>query len=478
MEKADIIALMRELQYRQQYRKIDFIFPDEGEDDLTSSVSTWTRKLYPKHLEFFEAGAKYKQRWFSAANRVGKTRGFGCEFTYHVTGLYPHWWRGKRFSGPSSWWVVGQSSETVQKILQTELLGAVGDFGSGLIPKDLIDFTTLPSASKMGVSVSGFKVKHAAGGFSTIAFKSVEQGVLAFTGTANSVWIDEPVPTSIYTECVTRTATGDNILVVTATPITGLTDSILNFCEGDFRFGEINKFRIMMSATWWDVPHLSPDTRDNLLSSYPPYQRDARSKGIPQLGQGAVFPISEDDITCAPFEIPKHFKKHSSLDVGWKTTAACFFATDPDTRQIYMYSEYIAGELTPSQHAFNIIARGKDIPVAIDPASHGRSQADGQIIFDQLQEIGLDLHNAINAREAGLWGVLEMLQSGQLKIFTTCVKTIRDLLRMSRDDKGRVIDSSSFHCADAFRYGVMTRDIAKQIDGVKKDANWFSGGRW
>ncbi len=36
-----------------------------------------------------------------AANRVGKTEGAGgYEMTCHLTGRYPHWWEGRRFSGP------------------------------------------------------------------------------------------------------------------------------------------------------------------------------------------------------------------------------------------------------------------------------------------------------------------------------------------------------------------------------------------
>ncbi len=33
--------------------------------------------LYPKHLEFFAAGAAHREQLFMAANRVGKTEGVG-----------------------------------------------------------------------------------------------------------------------------------------------------------------------------------------------------------------------------------------------------------------------------------------------------------------------------------------------------------------------------------------------------------------
>jgi hypothetical protein len=36
----------------------------------------------------------------------------------------------------------------------------------------------------------------------------------------------------------------------------------------------------------------------------PAHERKARTKGIPVLGSGRVFPIDEDDLKVAAFEIP------------------------------------------------------------------------------------------------------------------------------------------------------------------------------
>lgn len=476
MTKDQIIQLIQELEYRKKWRKFDFVYPDKGRDDPNDPHSTWSRDLYKKHLEFFAHGANYKMRWSSSANRCGKTYSMAYELTCHLTGLYPTWWTGKRFTACQDWWVVGQSSQTVQQILQYELLGPIGEFGSGMVPLESIDPSSLPTATKIGVTIPGFKVLHASGGYSNVTFKSVEQGVLAFTGTAVSVWIDEPVPLPIFVECATRTMTGDNILVVTATPITGLTDAILNFCDGDFKYGEINKHKIMVGITWDDVPHLSQDAKESLLSSTPPYQRDARSKGIPQLGEGAVYPIGESQYVTDPFEIPPHFKRVIGMDVGYRMTAACYGAINPDTGEVYVTSEYLQGELTPVQHSINIKGRG-DYPIAIDPSSHGRAQADGQVIFDQLQDTGLDLYNAENAREAGLWTCLDLMQNGRLKVFNTCRNLIKEIGNMARDSKGKVVRSNEYHISDAFRYMVMTRDIAKTPTTSKKRVGHATSSR-
>src|SRR6516165_12482645 len=64
------------------------LFPDSG---------PLGREFYQKHLEFFAAGATYKERLFMAANRVGKTVAGAFEVTCHLTGRYPHWWQESRF---------------------------------------------------------------------------------------------------------------------------------------------------------------------------------------------------------------------------------------------------------------------------------------------------------------------------------------------------------------------------------------------
>ena len=68
------------------------------------------RELYPKHMQFFAAGAYAKERLFIAANRVGKTVSGAYEATCHATGLYPAWWQGRRFAGPTDGWACGTTS--------------------------------------------------------------------------------------------------------------------------------------------------------------------------------------------------------------------------------------------------------------------------------------------------------------------------------------------------------------------------------
>ena len=116
--------------------------------------------------------------------------------------------------------------------------------------------------------------------------------------------------------------------------------------------------RFVLTMGWSDVPHLSEDQRREMLAALPPHQRDARSKGIPQLGSGAIYPVPESEITVSDFEIPVHWPRAYGMDVGWNRTAAAFGALDRDSDILYIYSEHYRGQAEPSIHAQAIKARG------------------------------------------------------------------------------------------------------------------------
>lgn len=189
------------------------------------------RELYPRHLEFFAAGAIYRERCALAANRVGKTEGMGgYETALHLTGRYPKWWNGKRFSHPISAWAAGDTSKTTRDIIQEKLLGPAGAHGTGLIPADAIS----RKLAKPGVpdAVEMVYVKHVAGGVSELGFKSYDQGRLSFQGTAKHlVWYDEEPPFAIYTEGLLRTMTTDGIVMATFTPLLGMSDVVCYFLD-------------------------------------------------------------------------------------------------------------------------------------------------------------------------------------------------------------------------------------------------------
>jgi len=224
---------------------------------------------------------------------------------------------------------------------------------------------------------------------------------------------------------------------------------------------EISPSRYLVMAGWDDVPHLEEKAKAELLESTPPHLRDARSKGIPSLGSGAIWPIPLDDILVDPFQIPAYWGRAYALDVGWKKTAAIWGAFDRETDTIYLYSEYYVGQQLPVVHASAIKARGAWIPGLIDPAARGRAQEDGRRLIDAYEAEGLNLTPANNAVEAGLYEVWQRLSTGRLKVFKTLRNFQAEFMLYRRDENGKVVKEFD-HLVDPTRYLIMAgRDIYK-----------------
>ena len=237
---AGMVLVIEEKRRRDAQRQFFKLFPDK-DTRLPDGSIIYARAKYAKHLEFFKAGASYRERCFMAANRVGKTVGGAYELTCHLTGIYPDWWEGKRFSRPIRAWAAGKNNETTRDIVQAALLGEViyeGQrkrvTGAGMIPGHL--FGTLLWKKGSGDLCDTVQVRHVSGGYSTLGFKSYEQGRGSFEGTARHViWLDEECPEDIYGECLVRTATTGGIVLLTFTPLEGLTKTVLGFMPQEMR---------------------------------------------------------------------------------------------------------------------------------------------------------------------------------------------------------------------------------------------------
>lgn len=204
-------------------------------------------------------------------------------------------------------------------------------------------------------------------------------------------------------------------------------------------------------VSWDQTPHLSEKAKADLLSAYPIEQRNARTKGIPQLGSGAIYPIDEAEICVDPFQFPAWYRHVYALDVGWNRTAALWGAVDPETGVTYLYSEHYRAQAEPAIHAAAILSRGKWIPGVIDPASRGRSQTDGQQLFSIYTDLGLVLTPADNGVESGIYQTWSLFSTGKLKVFKTLQNFLMEFRIYRRDEKGKVVKDMD-HLMDCGRY--------------------------
>lgn len=193
----------------------------------------------------------------------------------------------------------------------------------------------------------------------------------------------------------------------------------------------------------------------DLEKSIPAYQLEARRRGMPMLGSGAIYPVSESRYMVDDFAIPTWWKLAYGMDVGWNRTAAVWGALDPQSDVVYLYSEYYQGEAEPASHGLAIRARGDWIPGAIDPAARGRSQVDGIKLLQSYRSLGLDVVPADNAVEAGILNVLLRMTSGRLKVFKSLTNWQSECRQYHRDEKGKLVKDFD-HLMDATRYLLQT----------------------
>ena len=230
----------------------------------------------------------------------------------------------------------------------------------------------------------------------------------------------------------------------------------------------VSESRYMVQASWEDVPHLSEQSKIDMLSSTPPHMVEARSAGEPTMGSGNVYPIPIKEITVQPFQFGKFWKRGYALDVGWNRTAALWGAQSPSDGVLFVYAEHYRGRAIPAEHIAAIKARGDWITGAIDPAARGRGQGDGKVLLTEYRNGGLKLIPAVNAVDAGLTRVWEMLSTGQLKVFSTLQNFFAEYRVYRRDEDGKIIEEHQDHLMDCLRYLVMTWDKIATLPAVQQ----------
>lgn len=223
--------------------------------------------------------------------------------------------------------------------------------------------------------------------------------------------------------------------------------------------------RYCVQIEWDEVPHLSAEAKKSLWDTIPPYQRDARAKGIPVLGSGVIYPVPEDAFVVKPFELPDHWPRAYALDVGWNITAALWGAWDRQSDCIYLYSEHYRAHAEPSVHADAIKGRGTWMWGAVDPASAGSSQIDGRKLRELYCEppMSLQLVDADNNVEAGIFAVWRRLSTGRLKVFSTMQNWLAEFRIYRRDEKGKIVEGKD-HLMDTTRYLILTGMMHASVD--------------
>jgi len=435
-----------------------------------------TYQPYRKQIEFHRLGTEYRERLLMAANQVGKTVAAGAEVAMHLTGRYPNWWKGRVFDRPVAGWAAGVTAEATRDNPQRILLGRPNAWGTGMIPKNA--FAEQPTLNRsVADGVDTLIVRHGGGGDiqsgeSILQFKNYNQGREKFQGeTLDFGWCDEEPPEDVYIEFLTRLqAKEDAIMLMTFTPLQGMSLVVKRFMV-DKKVGTI-----IVSMTLEDAEHYSEERRKEIEESYPEHLRDAKARGIPVLGSGAVFPIPEQQIAVQPFELPAHWPRLAGIDFGFDhPTAVSWLALDRDTDTTYLYATHGAKRQPVAVHASAIRAKGDWIPVAW-PKDGNNETAAGPALAKQYRDEGINMlaehatlpenpggkaENTPTSRVSLEGSVGQMLASmigGTFKVFSTCGPWIEEFRLYHRKDGIIVKEMDDY--LDSSRYGWMMRRFA------------------
>lgn len=223
-----------------------------------------------------------------------------------------------------------------------------------------------------------------------------------------------------------------------------------------------------------DAEHYTPEQRAAIIASYPAHEREARSKGIPTLGSGRIFPISEDVIACEAPKPGKGWAYIGGIDFGWDhPTAAVKVAWDRDYDCAYVVAAYRVREATPVVHAAAVRLWGKDMPWAW-PHDGNNDTAAGKNLATQYREQGLNMlperatfEDGSNSVEAGLMDMLDRMQTARLKVARHLTDWFDEFRLYHRKD-GKVVKERD-DLMSATRYALM---MLRQAEPERDQNNW------
>jgi PBSX family phage terminase large subunit len=182
--------------------------------------------------------------------------------------------------------------------------------------------------------------------------------------------------------------------------------------------------------------------------------------------EGSVYSDFMDHIVD-PFQIPPHFERIGGADFGVRDANVMLMgAIDPTDGTVYIYEEYYKSGLTVPQHAQKMLEMLEQVPfgrlrfLVGDPAGKRRNINDHKSIFDHYGEYGIFFKEGNNRIEAGIAKVQAYFSTEKLKIFKTCVNTIREGMNYKYKplemDSNKNMDEKPIdkdnHAMDSLRY--------------------------
>lgn len=233
----------------------------------------------------------------------------------------------------------------------------------------------------------------------------------------------------------------------------------------------------VVTMTIDDVEHYSDEEKAEIIAGYPEHEREARSKGIPQLGSGKIFPVAEERIKVEDFSIPRHFYVINGIDFGWDHPTACvqivwdkesdiFYVTKIGKYRMTTVAE-IAGKVRswgqiPWSWPHDGLQHDKQAGIQIKVAyeNEGLNMLDDRATFE----------DGGNSVEAGVLEMLDLMRNGQFFVFDSCAEDFLDEFRLYHRKDGKIVAEND-DAISAVRYAYMMRRHSVPV-GYRSDSSY------
>jgi phage terminase large subunit-like protein len=464
---------------RRKFRRIDFL-----------DMSFW----YRTQLAFFAAGATgVHQRLIYGGNQTGKTLCCAAEVSWHLSGDYPPFWTGKRFTKPVRCWVVGESTTLVRDTAQRQLVGGREEWGTGLIPLESFAKAPIMVAGGTGAVDTLFfthATDHKTDGTSSLSFKSFEMRRERLQSeTIDLIWIDERPSEQIYSELLARTSASDGHIIVSYTPVgegaaAGVTYRFLSEPSAD---------RSVHRIAGTEAKHITETRREELAGQYTEAERETRLEGIPQLGSGPVFPLELLPgliKTFNPDTLPSWARWCVGIDFGFDHPfAAVLIAWAHDTGDIWVIDSFRMQRSSALYHVQRIheMTQGLRVPIAFPHNGHTHDKGSGLSLAGQYREFGALMMSShainhgtkLNNIEPALEEMRALMFGGKLTIAGHNNELLEELRHYHRDTDYRIVKQAD-DLLSALRYAIMMRRYGKsrsECEGIGYGRMAYAGQR-
>jgi phage terminase large subunit-like protein len=350
--------------YRHTYERSDFFLPNAFQQRVLDAMKS------------------YKVICGRAGGQIGKSTVAAFIITQLTTGRWklttrkePKLDRAYKFVC----WVLSESGATTILGMQTRLLGAMNDPGSGMLP--LRSIKKITGAHGVPGCVGDVEVAMENGDLAIIRFKQFAQGVAGLTSESVDLVVFDELPTGsdserIWAESMQRTAATSGTVIIVATPGKQLSPVLIWFRENDGKDGVK-----LVTGTVDDADHIEPEQKADIAKRYMSISAATyRSKYLGEefVAGGSALTFDLEDIVherdvrsfgsattwCIGLDLG-----HGSLAEKASKTAACLLAHDPQTKMTWVCWEWEARALPES-----IVAHIVELPHGRAPCCWGAAE--------------------------------------------------------------------------------------------------------